>query len=389
MALAAFAALSGCGGGGGKAAGTEGGPCLTNLTCNTGLTCASSLCVSLSGTGGAGGNAGAGAQAGAGGQAGSGSAGAGVVGGGAAGASGQAGAGDQAPSSYTIHWGPTQIPAATEDTQCVVVRLGNVPAIHVGQIHSQLGAGTVQMILYAVTATTEQTNPFDCAPFTSVYQASQMVGMTPLTVVQNPDETLTFPTGVGVALAANQMMRVELHYANQSATAPMTAQATVTLSTMPDAAFQSAASFLTVAETGFSIQAAATLTEGPTFFPFPSTFVGAKFFAVTSEQHQWGTEAQIWSAISAADAGNLVYHNTNWSTPPLTENAAQAVTSGEGFKYQCDWNNTGNVGVSFGLSASQELCLIVGYYYPSQGPVTCFHSGGSFACCPGGGGVCN
>lgn len=63
---------------------------------------------------------------------------------------------------------------------------------------------------------------------------------------------LTFPTGIGVALAANQMMRIELPDSNPTA-ATMAAQATVTLSTLSDASFQTAASLLTVSETGFSV----------------------------------------------------------------------------------------------------------------------------------------
>ncbi|HEY4393085.1 MAG TPA: hypothetical protein VGP64_03440 [Polyangia bacterium] len=85
------AVASGCGGG--KAAGTQDGPCYGNDTCNSGLACLSKLCVNPNGSGGAGGAVGA---AGAGGAVGvAGTAGAvGVAGaGGGAGAGGTAGAG--------------------------------------------------------------------------------------------------------------------------------------------------------------------------------------------------------------------------------------------------------------------------------------------------------
>jgi len=94
--------LVGCGGGGGKAAGTEGGPCYGNKTCNTGLSCYSDLCVLVTtgaagttGAGGRGGTTGAGgatSTAGAGGTTGT----AGATGtagtGGAAGIAGTTGA---------------------------------------------------------------------------------------------------------------------------------------------------------------------------------------------------------------------------------------------------------------------------------------------------------
>src|SRR6185295_1078900 len=86
--------LAGCGGGGGKATGTEGGPCYGNKTCNTGLTCYSDLCVKVTtgtaGTRGAAGTTGAAGAAGTTGAAGA----AGTTG--AAGAAGTTGAGGAA-----------------------------------------------------------------------------------------------------------------------------------------------------------------------------------------------------------------------------------------------------------------------------------------------------
>jgi hypothetical protein len=395
LALAALAALvvvAGCGGSSGKAAGTEGGPCYGNQSCNAGLTCASNLCVRLSGSGGAGGG-----SQGSSGQGGSpatgqgGSSGAtgtgGLVGtGGQAGTGAQGGAGGQAPTTYALHFGPLQVAAGFEDTQCVVVRLGNSAAIHVGQIHNQADASALQMIVYTSTETTERTTPFDCTPFSGVIQQS---GMTPLTISENPDETLTFPSGVGIPLGANQMMRIELHYSNASATA-VSVQATSTLTTMPDAAFQSAAGFLAVEDQDISIAPQGTFTLGPVFVPFPSTVTGGKFFAVTSEQHQWGTSAQLLSASSSGDPGTSIYTNTSWNAPPLTPlQPALTAAAGAGFNLLCNYHSLASGTVVDGQAASNEICLFVGYYYPSQGPQICLHTnqgGGSGinVCCPGG-----
>jgi hypothetical protein len=273
----------------------------------------------------------------------------------------------------------------TEDTQCVVMRLGNATAIHVGGIHNQLGPASVQMILYAVTDTTEQTTPFDCTPLASVFS---QVGMTPLTITQAPDEQLTFPAGVGVALAANQMMRIELHYANLSPTDPATVQAISTLTTMPDADFQSGASFLAVEDTDLSIPPGASFTLGPVFFAFPAQYSAASFFAVTSEEHRFGTSAQLWSASSATDPGTSLYSNTDWSMPPLAPlQPAVRGTTGTGLKLQCSWLSTAQATITAGQSANAELCLFVAYYYPSQGPSVCVHTdkvaGGLDVCCPG------
>jgi hypothetical protein len=327
------------------------------------------------------GSAGSGGAAGNGGAAGSGAA--GIAG--AAGAAAQGGAAGQSATSYAVHFGPLQVAAMTEDTQCVVVRLGNATAIHVGGIHNQLGPASVQMILSAVTDTAEQTTPFECTPFASLFS---QVGMTPLMITQAPDEQLAFPAGVGVALAANQMMRIELHYANLSPTDPATVQATSTLTTMPDADFQSGASFLAVEDTDISIPPDSSFTLGPVFFAFPAQYASATFFAVTSEEHHWGTSAQLWSASGATDPGTSLYLNTAWSMPPLTPLLPPVPgTAGTGLKLQCNWMSTVPATITAGQSANDELCLFVAYYYPSQGPSVCVHTdrvaGGLDVCCPG------
>ncbi|HVV53520.1 MAG TPA: hypothetical protein VHO06_27940, partial [Polyangia bacterium] len=307
--------------------------------------------------------------------------------GGQAGAGGPGGAGGQAPTSYAIHFGPVQVAAGIEDTQCVVVRLGNSAAVHVGQIHNQAGPAAVQMIVYTSTDTTEQTTPFDCTPFSSVFTQT---GMTPLTITQNADETLTFPVGVGVALGANQMMRIELHYANPSATDPMTVEATSTLTTIPDASFQSAAAFLALEDVDVSLAPGASQTTlGPVFVPFPANVVGAKFFAVTGEEHKWGTSAQLFAATSQVDPGTSIYLDTTWNTPPLTPlQPALTAAAGGGFNLQCNWHSQATAFVTYGQASTDELCLFVAYYYPSQGPQVCVHTDqtGSAVdvCCPGG-----
>jgi hypothetical protein len=236
------------------------------------------------------------------------------------------------------------------------------------------------MILYAVADTAEQTTPFDCTPMTTLQQLP--VGTKALTVVQNADETLSFPTGVGVALAANQMMRMELHYANANPTAAITAQATSTLTTMPDAAFQSEASLMVIDDASFSIGPGATFTIGSTFCPFPASLAAATFFAATSEEHRLGVMTQLWAASSLNDPGRTLYTNTDWTMPPLTAlSPVVPGTTGAGFKYSCEWQNATQSTVTPGPAASNELCFFVAYYYPSQGAVFCYKSGsGSFVC---------
>jgi hypothetical protein len=293
--------------------------------------------------------------------------------------------GGTGPASYTVTFGPIQVPPSTENTQCIVVRLGNAAAIHVGQIHDLLGNSSHHMILYKVADTTEQPTPFDCKPFTDTLNPAKG---NPLIISQKKDDTLTLPKGVAFTLDANQMVRLEMHYINASATQTVTLQTTSTLTPLVEADYQYDASFLFVGDLDVSIPPMSSATLGPIFFPVPSQYASANFFAMTGHEHQWGTKVQIWTAQSATDPGTLKYTNTSWSDPVTTQfDPPMQMAAGSGFKYQCDWYNASSNTVMFGESATAEMCFFWAYYYPSQGASVCFHSdklGGGFdACCPG------
>src|SRR3954471_13512503 len=98
-----------------------------------------------------------------------------------------------------------------EDTQCVVRKLPNTAAMHVGEIHNVLGVGSHHLIVYRTNDTVEKTTPFKCQPFTDLLHPEKG---TPLMISQKKDDTLTLPKGVAFAIAADQFIRLEMHYIN-------------------------------------------------------------------------------------------------------------------------------------------------------------------------------
>jgi hypothetical protein len=288
-----------------------------------------------------------------------------------------------------VQFGPIQVPPGTENTQCIVVPLGNAAAIHVGQIHDLLGTSSHHMILYKVAAQAAQTTPFNCQPFQDTLNPADG---NPLVISQKLDDLITLPQGVAFTLDPNQMVRLEMHYINASATETVTLKTTSTLTTIPDSQYQYDASFLFIGDPDISIPPQSDYTLGPVYFQVPSTYANSNFFAMTGHEHQWGTKVQIWSATSASDPGTQIYTNTSWSDPVTTEFTPPFhVDPGGGFKFQCDWYNGSTNTVTFGESAgSNEMCFFWAYYYPANpsGAQVCFHTGktggaGTDACCPG------
>jgi hypothetical protein len=290
------------------------------------------------------------------------------------------------PGSFTVTFGPITVQPGVENTQCIVVPLGNPTPIHVGQIHNILGNASHHMIVYKVSDTTAKLTPFKCQPFTDTLDPTKG---SVLMVTQKKDDLLSLPSGVGYTLDANQMLRLEMHYINPDSTA-QTLQSTSTMIPIPDAQYQNEAGFLFIGDPDITLPPNATTTLGPIFFPVPSQFANAQFFAITGHEHKLGTNVVISTASSKTDPGTQVYNVPNWlwSEPAtVTSSPPFSIPAGGGFKFSCTWNNTSQSTVAFGESATNEMCFFWAYYYPSIGSHVCIHtdiaSGGLDFCCPG------
>ncbi len=299
---------------------------------------------------------------------------------------GAPGDGSTPPGSFTVTFGPIQVDAGSENTQCIVVRVGNTTALHLGRIHDLLGNSSHHMIVYKVNDTTERPVPFDCHPFTDALDPAKG---NPIMISQKKDDWLNLPPGVALTLDPHQMLRVEMHYINPTNSA-VTLESTSTMIPIADGQFQEA-SFLFIGDPQIAIPAQSSFTLGPVFFQVPSTYASSNFFAITGHEQHWGTNVRVSTAASADDPGTAVYDvpGWSWSEPKtVTFDSPFHVPAGGGFKFQCDWFNGSMSPVNFGESANDEMCFFWAYYYPSQGAKVCFHIRGVDECCPGTSPIC-
>jgi hypothetical protein len=306
-----------------------------------------------------------GAPGGTGGTAGSGGGGGGGAGG-IAGTGGSAGSGGVA-EAFSVKWGPVEVPATTESTQCVMKRLGNTEPISVHEIHNVLGATSHHFIVYRVNDTVERPEPYPCSPFTDTLNDP------PLIITQRSDDRLTLPDGVAYTIPPNQMLRLELHYINPGV-APQMAEATSTFMRMPTEDVENEADIMFLGDTNISIPPMSEATLGPTFLQLPSRFNGVSYFAITGHEHQWGTDVYVEVAEDAGTPGTPVYDIPlfHWDEPEtVTYEPPFTVPDGGGFKLTCEWNNLSDQRVSFGTSVDDEMCFIWAYYFPSRGPLVC------------------
>jgi hypothetical protein len=293
-----------------------------------------------------------------------------------------------AEPAITISFPSTVVAPGVEKTECVLLNLGNPKPLHIGAIHNSLGEGSHHLIVYRVADTIERTTPYACQPFSDTLDASKG---SPLMVTQKKDDLLQLPSGVAYSLAANQMVRLEMHYINPTAK-ELTISASSTVIPISDEDFHDEADFLFIGNPDIRVAAHATAVLGPTFFQLPEELAGVKFFAMTGHEHQFGTNVQVATTTDASDPGTMVYDVPDWKwNEPKTQTFDTPITvpANGGFNFTCSWNNTSDQSVRFGESASYEMCFFWAYYYPSQGAKVCFHSkrissGGAALdlCCP-------
>lgn len=96
-----------------------------------------------------------------------------------------------------------------------------------------------------------------------------------------------------------------------------------------------------------------------------------KLFGLTTHQHRLGTSVIISQSDSATNPGTFITENKDWEHPPLyrlPDDKPMTFSPGTGLRWVCSYNNTTSSYIKFGESAlSNEMCIIWGYYYPSQG----------------------
>src|SRR5262245_23274884 len=309
------------------------------------------------------GNVGSSKPGGAGGAGGSGS-------GGAGGSAGGVGSGYTMAAELTI--GPFDLPSGMEVTKCITLRIPTTASIDVTRIESTLAAGSHHLILYKSTDTAEAPTPVDCRPFVGI-----ITGTIPLYIAESPEARLDLPPGIAYAIPAGQMYRLEAHYINTT-TAPITGRGSVRLFT-----YAQPGQVTDHANIAFWGNAAISLppdgqqhSVGPTWHAIND---GRTVFGMTTHTHRLGVDAKIEYASSLTDPGRLLLDNPNWDNPPLLlVDPPMKIPAGMGFRFTCTYVNNTGATVTFGESATDEMCFIWTYYYPDAGFQICVDGLGGF-----------
>ena len=273
-------------------------------------------------------------------------------------------------TTYPTSIGPITLQPGAEQTNCIVIRLGNKEGGFVRRFRADLSQGSHHMIAYQSLDTVESPTPKPCGPLAGI-----QMGEHPVFIAQQAHAELVFPTDdsgtpVGFQIEPNQMVKLELHAINTTG-APLAITGTALLDTVP------LSTKVTVSDLAFwgtkkiDIPANGSFDTG---VKYQAAIPGTKSFAVTTHQHHLGTEMQVWYGTGSTDTSHRVADGKDWSNPPLVmlEPVLDFPADGsKGLAYDCHWVNPTASPVSFGEGFNNEMCFLWHYYYPSQGFQSC------------------
>jgi hypothetical protein len=261
--------------------------------------------------------------------------------------------------------GPIPVAAGQEETVCIVKPLGNTEDVLLTGFDMTLAPGSHHLIVYQTDAA-EVDTPYPCSPFTGVLVGDDV----PLAIANELHVDFSFPQGVGMAVPANTMIKIEAHYINASADA-IQGHGAATLHTLPMSAagaYQQT-SFLIMGTLNIDIPPNASVSTGPIF---QAADEGLHMIEVSTHQHRLGTGIKAWASADQGDLSHPIANDPDWSNPAWSALSPQIDFNGKnGLTYQCDWTNTTDQTVTFGESALDEMCLVLGYYYPAKGVYAC------------------
>jgi len=288
-------------------------------------------------------------------------------GGGSGSSSGGGGGGaDSGPPLTVVNFQMAEtVPAGGEIFDCQYVQLPNVTEWLVSAKHDYT-PGSHHLLLYTTALTTI---PAGGSQVTDCYEGTGNNIMANATGVlyggQTPTGSETYPPGIGLPTAANEVLIFQVHYLNASAS-DLQAQVNVDLSFDPNAA-----DITTQAGNIFFYDPFIDVPSGATASAAMRCVIPSNITLLYASSHYHsrgvGYDAYIDPAVDQLGTTPF-YTSTSWSSPDNAQ-LNMPIAAGSRIRFECDYDNSaGTQDFYAGQSAqTNEMCMFIGTYYPEMG----------------------
>jgi hypothetical protein len=255
-------------------------------------------------------------------------------------------------------------PAAAESWKC---QIETAPFHDVQQIHRvqhKQTAAVHSMDIFVLVSSGAQRMPdglYDCGPLYDQYP--KLIEETILYASLEPELDLTLPDGVAAVVPPGLKFMYEVEYVNPSASPVHFSSRVNAWELPPDQPLTGTLGGFVLRNRHLTLPPHAEKTEWAQCTMDSDVDV----LFLSSHTRRLGKDVQILK-YGGADAGTLLYENTDWQAPPLqSETPPLHLAKGEGIELRCQYQNDGDQEVHWGFSASDELCNGVLVFTPGNG----------------------
>lgn len=177
-----------------------------------------------------------------------------------------------------------------------------------------------------------------------------------LILTQSPNETQTYPAGVGRLLKSTEGFRFGMHYLNTT-TDPIQANVTARFDYKDASAVQHLAAQMELNNGRLRVPPGTSTAS----LNFPIPYDISLIYAI-SHMHKQAVH------FKATAAGQTLYETTIWDEPvPKTYDPALLIPGNSTLTWACDYNNPTSNTLTFGESAqTNEMCIFFGVFYATQ-----------------------
>lgn len=167
------------------------------------------------------------------------------------------------------------------------------------------------------------------------------------------------PDGVGVIVAPSAVLVMSTHYLNTT-TAPLEVDARINVYTMPSEDLEIEAGLLYMDN---QVLRVSPFGEAAARMRCP---VPADVQVVSLQSHMHARGASFDASLHGPDGTTTsIYSTTSWQEPPVRElNPPLLFPRGSTLDIRCNYRNAEARPVAYGLSSSDEMCQLIGPYFP-------------------------
>ena len=267
--------------------------------------------------------------------------------------------GADVPANQLRYHLEVQLQPGAEVHRCQFVTTRDVETFVIGGAHSY-SPGSHHMLLFRTDLTAI---PPELAGVRDCYEGASSIMSHIRGLVygaQQPQGDSDYPAGVGLPLAANEVLLMQAHSINATG-AVMKATVDLTLKTGAAADVQQRAGSLFFYDPFISVPAGAA-GRATMSCNIPSPI---RLLTANSHMHKRGVGYRAFLDTPAARATTPFYTTDSWDHPSQLA-APMDLAANSVIRFECDYQNTSATPYFQGQSAdSNEMCMFVGVYYPA------------------------